>query len=570
MDFKYINIIKTLFPFIIQFKKYFIILLISLSLEAMSAFFVIISLAPIAEIFLDSDLKNPSFLTKIISEYLMLLNIKPTFWSFACVFIFGNFLKAGVDILTRYICLKIKYSLFTNLSQKNLKIIFNASWLFFGKSDRGTLMNSFQRELNNISDTFSQLAQQVAFCIQLLIYITIPLWINFTLTFAAISIAGVFMVPFLLLHKFSHALGKKNTESANIMTSRLYELFQSVRLIISHNKQNESIKEYQKKLKLHTNAAIKSQLFVSASGFLFQPFTILASLIAIGVSTTFNNNLPEVAAVLWGLMRAMPILSKLLQSNLNITNFIPSITQLNEISEKAISTAHKNGHNKINFINKQIVLSNVSFIYEKRAFNLSNINLKIKANENTAIAGISGSGKSTIIDLILGIQQPNQGNILIDNISYKDINLNYFRQRIGYVPQDPQLFNTTIRENLVWFEKNISEKKIIEACKTSNAMEFINKLPNRFDTIVGNSGTSLSGGQRQRLTIARALLRNPTLLILDEATSSLDLKSDKLIYDALKKIHGKMTIILISHREQTLKYADKIYFLDGGTIIKNK
>ena len=187
-----------------------------------------------------------------------------------------------------------------------------------------------------------------------------------------------------------------------------------------------------------------------------------------------------------------------------------------------------------------------------------------------AIAGISGSGKSTIIDLILGIQKPNQGNILIDNISYKDINLNYFRQRIGYVPQDPQLFNTTIRENLVWFEKNISEKKIIEACKTSNAMEFINKLPNRFDTIVGNSGTSLSGGQRQRLTIARALLRNPTLLILDEATSSLDLKSDKLIYDALKKIHGKMTIILISHREQTLKYADKIYFLDGGTIVKNK
>ena len=198
-----------------------------------------------------------------------------------------------MDILTRYICLKIKYSLFTNLSQKNLKIIFNASWLFFGKSDRGTLMNSFQRELNNISDTFSQLAQQVAFCIQLLIYISIPLWINFTLTFAAISIAGVFMVPFLLLHKFSHALGKKNTESANIMISRLYELFQSVRLIISHNKQNESIKEYQKKLKLHTNAAIKSQLFVSASGFLFQPFTILASLMAIGVSTTFNNNLPE-------------------------------------------------------------------------------------------------------------------------------------------------------------------------------------------------------------------------------------------------------------------------------------
>ena len=153
-----------------------------MSLEAISAFFVIISLAPIAEIFLDSNLKNPSFLTKMISEYFMFFNITPTFWAFACVFIFGNFLKAGVDILNRYICLKIKYSLFTNLSQKHLKIISNASWLFFGKFDRGTLMNSFQKELNNISDTFSQLAQQVALSIQLLIYISIPLWINFTLT----------------------------------------------------------------------------------------------------------------------------------------------------------------------------------------------------------------------------------------------------------------------------------------------------------------------------------------------------------------------------------------------------
>ena len=262
---------------------------------------------------------------------------------------------------------------------------------------------------------------------------------------------------------------------------------------------------------MHTNAAIKSQLFVSASGFLFQPFTILAALMAIGTSITFNNNLPEIAAVLWGLMRAMPVLSKLLQSNLNITNFIPSITQLNKISERAISTAHQNGHNKIDYINKHIVLSNVSFNYEKRAFNLRDINLKIKANENTAIAGVSGSGKSTIIDLILGIQKPNRGNILIDDISYKDINLHYFRQRIGYVPQDPQLFNTTIRKNLVWFDKNISEKKIIEACKLSNAMEFINKLPKKLDTIVGNNGTSLSGGQRQRLTIESIIKKSNTI-----------------------------------------------------------
>ena len=565
MNFK---IFKILLPFIIQFKKYLIILSVTFLFEVIAAFIVIVSIAPLVEYTLDSSLSNPSFLTKIILEYLLIIDFEPSFWTFVSIFIAGNFLKASLDIITRFICLKIKANLFISMSYKNLNAIFKSNWLFFGRSDPGKLMNVFQKEHSNIAETVSQLAQQTSYFFQLIIYFSIPLWIDFYLTIIAIGIAIIFMLPFLLLHRFSYSLGDKNTKTSNIMIGTLHELFQSIRLIISHNKQNISVNEYIKTVKMHAKASVNSQLFVGGTGIFFQPFTMLAALIAIGVSNTLNADLPETAAVLWGLMRAMPILSKILQSNLNITHLIPSITHINKIVLKAKQTESKSGIKKIDSIKKSILFSDVSFLYKKKKFNLKNINLNIEANKFTALAGVSGSGKSTIIDLVLGLQEPQKGTLLVDNIPYGNIDLNNFREKIGYIPQDSPLFNLSIRENLVWFQKNITELEMIEACETANAMEFIQTLPNGFDTIVGNRGTNLSGGQRQRITFARALLRKPALLILDEATNSLDTKSENLIYKALEKLHGKMTVILVSHKLQSLKCADIIYVLNNGEIVQ--
>ena len=247
---------------------------------------------------------------------------------------------------------------------------------------------------------------------------------------------------------------------------------------------------------------------------------------------------------------------------------MPSLNQINEITIIANQYSLNKGSIKINKISKGISFKNIEFYYEKRDFSLKNLNLYIKANNITALAGMSGSGKSTIIDLILGLQKPNKGVITLDDISYKKIDFNFFREQIGYIPQDPQLFNTTIKENLKWFNNDITENEMIEACKKSNAMEFINKLPKKFDTNCGNQGTNFSGGQRQRLTIARALLHKPNLLILDEATSALDSKSDFHIHKALSKLKRNMTIIVISHKLQTLKNADQIYVVNNGNIVQ--
>ncbi|MDC1356364.1 ABC transporter ATP-binding protein/permease [Pseudomonadota bacterium] len=545
-----------------------IILLCVFLIEIISAAFLIFSITPLAEFVLNSDLKSPSPITEFMLDYFILMDIQPSFFSFASLFIIANFMKAGVETFTRFICLKVKYNIFVDLSNVNLKSILKSNWLFFSQIEQGKLINSFQKELSNISDTISQLAQQFAYLFQLIVYFSIPLWINPKLTLIAIGIAVVFMIPFLLLHKISFVLGKKTTETANKMTGSLYELFLSIRLIISHNKQSETIQNHILNTKTHSNIAVKSQTFLSASAYLFQPFTVLAAIIAIGVSNNINNNLSETAAVLWALMRAMPVLSKVLQANLNISNLLPSFNQLNDIVLQAKSFRSRTGKVKTNVINKSIVLSKVNFYHQNSAFYLKKIDMKIFANKVTGITGHSGSGKSTIIDLILGLQSITTGQLLIDDQPYKNVNLNYFRDHIGYVPQDPQLYNTSIRQNLKWFQSDITEQEMIEACLNANAMEFINKLPNKFDTIVGNNGTSLSGGQKQRITIARALLRKPNLLILDEATSSLDSKSDIFIRKAIERLKGKMTIIVVSHKRETLKNADFIYVIDNGMIVE--
>jgi ATP-binding cassette subfamily B protein len=197
------------------------------------------------------------------------------------------------------------------------------------------------------------------------------------------------------------------------------------------------------------------------------------------------------------------------------------------------------------------------------------INVELKKGHITALIGESGSGKSTLTDLILGLEKPNSGNIFIDNIPLSAININSLRDRIGYVPQDPQLFHASIRDNLLWSYDSASEARLWEVLELANAANFVNKLPDKLDTIVGDRGTRLSGGQRQRIALARALIRMPILLILDEATSALDSESESLIQQSIEKVAGDVTVLIVAHRLSTIANANKIYILSSGKIVED-
>jgi len=221
-------------------------------------------------------------------------------------------------------------------------------------------------------------------------------------------------------------------------------------------------------------------------------------------------------------------------------------------------------------IKGNVTFQNIEFSYPTRkdVKVLRGINIDIKAGEKIALVGQSGGGKSTVVQLLMKFYNPDSGSISVDGININEYDLSLYRKNIGIVPQEVILFGGTIRENISYGKPGASEEDIIIAAKQSNSWEFITSFPDGLSTVVGERGIKLSGGQRQRIAIARALLKNPKILILDEATSSLDAESEKLVQDALDKLMQNRTSIIIAHRLATIKEVDCIYVLENGKIIE--
>jgi len=231
-------------------------------------------------------------------------------------------------------------------------------------------------------------------------------------------------------------------------------------------------------------------------------------------------------------------------------------------------TSKPDAINKKEFTEK-IAFENVSFAYKdthKKALN--NVNLTINKGEIVALVGSSGAGKSTFADLLPRFYDPTEGKITIDGIDIKDISINSLRSLFGIVSQDPVLLHDTISNNITFGQNDYTLDQIKEAANIANAHDFISALPDGYNTSIGDRGLKLSGGQRQRLTIARAILRNPPILILDEATSALDSESEKLVQEALEKVMESRTSIVVAHRLSTIQKADKIIVLEDGSIVQ--
>lgn len=221
----------------------------------------------------------------------------------------------------------------------------------------------------------------------------------------------------------------------------------------------------------------------------------------------------------------------------------------------------------INYDEISIEFKNIDFSYENRQNILNNINFKVDKKEKVALVGSSGSGKSTIFSLILGFISQNHGEILINNTSIADIDINKWQKNISWIPQNPTLFYGSIIDNIRFSNKNISDQEVIDLCQKLEINNFIENLPQGYYTIIGEKGYGLSGGQIQSIAIARAFLRNSSLILMDEPTASLDKNSEKLLYKAINQLSKEKTVITIAHRLNTIKNADKILFLDSGKIV---
>ncbi|MBN4076549.1 ATP-binding cassette domain-containing protein, partial [Gemmatimonas aurantiaca] len=215
---------------------------------------------------------------------------------------------------------------------------------------------------------------------------------------------------------------------------------------------------------------------------------------------------------------------------------------------------------------EEIQYQNVSFHYHEGPDVLSDLNFSVKRGEVVAFVGPSGGGKSTLVDLLPRFYDPQRGSVMIDGVDVRDMTLDSLRGLLGVVTQETYLFNDTIASNIAYGVDSCSDAELVEAAKAANAYDFITEFSEGFETIVGNRGVRLSGGQRQRLAIARALLRNPEILIFDEATSALDTESEALVQDAIDRLMENRTALVVAHRLSTIINADRIYVIANGRI----
>lgn len=263
-------------------------------------------------------------------------------------------------------------------------------------------------------------------------------------------------------------------------------------------------------------------------------------------------------------------LARLLTLQQSLQEAVIASDRLSEILDMDEETAGEEARGlvKPEAIKGRITVKDLSFSYGTRGAAISNINLKINPGEKVAFVGTSGSGKTTMTKLLMKFYKPEKGSITVDGVNLEDMDTKAFRSCIGYVPQEVLLFSGTIRENILWGSEGYGFEQMKAAAQAAQADSFIERLPDRYETIVGERGATLSGGERQRLSLARVLLRNPSLLILDEATASLDSISEKAIMETVNQAGSKCTMIIVAHRLSTIKDCDRIFVFDKGRLVE--
>ncbi|AGB02355.1 ABC transporter ATP-binding protein [Methanoregula formicica] len=298
--------------------------------------------------------------------------------------------------------------------------------------------------------------------------------------------------------------------------------------------------------------------------------TIGSVIIAIKIfyPASFIAYLPVLGTFSLSVLTLLPKLANFGNYQMAIMGALPNLSLVRQVFEDTKYSTIKNGSKIFSGKKPEISFDQVKFYYHENTPLLRDVHLTIEAGKTTAIVGESGSGKSTMIDLLLRLYDVGEGRILINNIDIRDYDLATLRNKIGFVSQDTFIFNASIRENIT-FGQEYSDEEIMRAASLANVHNFVDRMPQKYDTVVGDRGMRLSGGERQRIAIARAIIRNPEILILDEATSSLDTVSEKIVQDAISNVAQTCTTVIVAHRLSTIINADMIYVINKGRIIES-
>jgi len=491
----------------------------------------------------------------------------------SALLLIGVWIRACFDYGAAVYAKKSSLKLVDRLRRKIFDQLASFRLSYYATAKPGALISTLRGEVKQVQKAFDLLANTFVFSTKLLAYMFAMLLLSWQLLLTSVVVFGLLSIGLTALtsrvKKASFDIPKAN----KTFTSSALTFVNGIRTVHAASTQAIETERYYKA----TEEIYTSQMAVVKLSELVQPIiegagaTLLVGMVVVSYGlliATGQLTAAELLTFLFVLIRATPLFSAL---NATLVGFmatqgsLSAVTDLLRRDDKPYMT---DGSRRFTGLKHAIDFESVNFSYASGRPILQDITLSVQQGKTTALVGASGAGKTTLADLIPRFYDPSEGKILVDGLPVKSLSIDSFRQKMAIVSQDTFIFNTTVRENIVYGIEHASEAQVYEAAQMSNAMEFIQALPKGFDTVLGDRGVRLSGGQRQRIAIARALLRNPDILILDEATSALDSVTERLIQESLERLSAGRTVIAIAHRLSTIMNADKIVVLEQGRIVE--
>lgn len=447
---------------------------------------------------------------------------------------------------------------------------------FFNQNKVGELMSRISSDITQVQEvlrtTIAEFFRQIIIIVGGVIILVFLSWKLSLIMFATVPVMAIIAV---LFGRFIRKLSKKAQDETATSNAILEESLMGITNVKSFTNERFMLGKFEKTINAIKALNIKSGLWrgVFVSFIIFCLFGAIVFIVWQGILMTQGPN-PELATkdffsiIMFTIMMgasfgSIPDMYASIQKAIGATEHLMTIMEQDNESEIYKGTKQPEITGEIHF-------DQVSFSYPQRKdiSVLNGVSFEINRNETVALVGSSGAGKSTIASLILNYYKVSDGGILFDGINANEIDIEHLRKHIAIVPQEVILFAGSIRENIAYGKTDATDEEIKKAAEQANALEFINSFPEGLDTQVGDRGIQLSGGQKQRIAIARAILKNPTILILDEATSALDSESEKLVQDALNNLMKGRTSVVIAHRLSTIKEANKIIVLGEGNVME--
>ena len=513
---------------------------------------------------------------KIFSNGLLLKDTAINTVSSVCIALIVVFSAKNISLYIKNITLSIvQYRLIRDLRNKLYSHFHYLSLSYFNKNKSGELTAVLVNDIDNMRNSLSIMFQKLFVePINILILMSLLFIVSPKLALIALLIIPISSV---IIFGISHSIRRRSKRSqAQLagMTSMIAETIGSMRIVKAFATKSFEIKRFARETQKYYQLMLRRDRLRFVSSPVSETFgaTIAALLLWVGA----RDVLVTQSISSEDFLRFILLLFSLFQPLKNLTNVVnelqnglASADRVFAIMDIDSDIKDRNNAAEIVDLKESLSFNQVSFSYgEKNDKVLNNINFKINKGEIIALVGPSGAGKSTLVDLIPRFYDTLDGSIKIDNKNIKELKISSLRSLMGIVTQETFLFDDSVKANIAYGLENISDNQIEEAAKAANADNFIKELPDGYNTIIGERGVSLSGGQKQRIAIARAIVKNPPILILDEATSSLDSESEKHVQSAIENLMSKRTVIVIAHRLSTVHNADKILVLEKGQIVQ--